>query len=56
MSRTISSDGSLYADSAYHSWLMLDWLRGKGIDPRINERAYRGRPLTQEQKDSNRCF
>ncbi|MDQ8196194.1 IS5 family transposase [Coraliomargarita sp. SDUM461004] len=37
-----------------HGWLMLDWLRGKGIAPQINERAYRGRPLTQEQKDSNR--
>lgn len=48
------ADGSLYADSAYNSWLMLDWLRGKGIDPQINERAYRNRPLTDEQKADNR--
>lgn len=47
-------DGSLYVDSAYHSWLMLDCLRGKGIEPHINERAYRNRPLTQDQKDNNR--
>ena len=50
-----STDGKLYADSAYNSWLILDWLTTKGIDPQINERAYRNRPLTQEQKVNNRA-
>lgn len=49
-----SGDGKLYADSAYSSWLMLSWLRGKGIDPHINERAYKNRPLSEEQKAKNR--
>lgn len=47
------SDKALYADSAYSSELMLHWLKTKGIEPRINERAYRNRPLSDEQKRSN---
>ena len=42
-------DGELYADRAYSSWL-----RGKGIDPQINERAHKNLPLTDEQKAKNR--
>ena len=49
-----NSDKVLYADSAYSSELMLHWLRTKGIEPRINERAYRNRPLSDEQKQTNR--
>ena len=45
-----STDGKLYADSAYNSWLILDWLTTKGIDPQINERAYRNRPLNSGTK------
>lgn len=50
-----STDGQLYGDSAYCSWLMLDWLRARGIDPQINERAYKNRPLSEEQKKTNRA-
>ena len=50
-----ASDQRLYADSAYNSFLMLNWLKnGKGVDPQINERAYRNRPLSDEQKQNNR--
>lgn len=50
-----ASDQRLYADSAYNSFLMLNWLEnGKGVDPQINERAYRNRPLSDEQKQNNR--
>lgn len=49
-----NSDELLYADSAYSSELMLHWLRTKGIEPQINERAYRNRPLSDEQKQTNR--
>ena len=42
-----STDSKRYAGSAYKSWCILHWLTTKGIDPQINERAYRNRPLTQ---------
>ena len=48
-----SGDG-LWADSAYLSVLIVDVLTLMGFDPHINERAYRNRPLTDEQKAANR--
>jgi len=44
----------LNADSAYVGEENEKILTGKGIIPRICERAYRGKPLTEEQKQSNR--
>ena len=43
-----------YADSAYKSKERDDSLHDKRIGNRILERAYRNRPLTSEQKRSNR--
>ena len=43
-----------WADSAYMSDDLLRFLAGKGIKANINERAYRNKPLTEEQKASNR--
>lgn len=48
-----SGDG-LWADSAYLSVLIVDVLTLMGFEPHINERAYRNRPLTDEQKAANR--
>jgi len=44
----------LYADSAYIGEPVDTMLREKGIIPQINERAFKGKPLTDEQKESNR--
>ena len=44
----------LWADSAYLSVLIVEVLKLIGFEPHINERAYRNRPLTQEQKAANR--
>ncbi|MGP1388036.1 MAG: IS5 family transposase [Thainema sp.] len=44
----------LWADSAYRSGLIVDVLMLMGFEPQINERAYRNRPLTKEQKAANR--
>lgn len=43
-----------WADSAYMSDELLKFLANKGIRANINERAYRNKPLTEEQKASNR--
>ena len=43
-----------YADSAYQSQAHDDWLSERGIENRIIKRAYRGRPLTEEDKKFNR--
>jgi IS5 family transposase len=48
-----SGDG-LWADSAYLSVLIVEVLKLIGFEPHINERAYRNRPLTDEQKAANR--
>jgi IS5 family transposase len=45
---------STWADSAYMSDDFLKFLATKGIQANINERAYRNKPLTDEQKASNR--
>lgn len=47
-------DGELHADSAYRSEEMEQTLREKGIKSQIHERAYRGKPLTDEQKAENK--
>ncbi len=44
----------LWADSAYLSKRIVDVLSLMGFDPQINARAYRNRPLSDEQKASNR--
>jgi len=44
----------LYADSAYIGEPIDTMLRGKEIIPQIIERAFKGKPLTDEQKESNR--
>jgi IS5 family transposase len=43
----------LYADSAYIGEPIDTMLRGKEMIPQIIERAYKGKPLTEEQKESN---
>ena len=43
----------LYADSAYTGEPIEKMLRGKEITPQIIERAYKGKPLTEEQKENN---
>ena len=44
----------LYADSAYIGEPIDAMLRGKEIIPQINERAFKGKPLTEEQIENNR--
>jgi IS5 family transposase len=44
----------LYADSAYIGGAIEGILQERGIIPQIIERAFRGKPLTEEQKESNR--
>ena len=47
-------DGELYADSAYRSREIDEKLKELNIRNRIHEKAYRNRPLTEEQKQNNR--
>jgi IS5 family transposase len=44
----------LWADSAYRSEAILKLLALKIIEAHINERAYRNKPLTEDQKAENR--
>jgi len=44
----------LWADSAYRSQVILALLLSKLIEANINERAYRNKPLTEDQKAENR--
>jgi len=44
----------LYADSAYIGEPIDTMLRGKEIIPQIIERGFKGKPLTEAQKESNR--
>lgn len=50
----VKPDVSLYGDSAYIGTDSGKALRDRGYDPQFNERAYRGHPLTDGQKASNR--
>ena len=45
---------TVYADSAYRSAEAEAMLKGKAVTSQIHERAYRNRPLTEEQQESNR--
>lgn len=47
-------DGSLWADSAYTGEPIEKVLVKKKIEGKIHEKGYRNRPLTEEQKISNR--
>jgi len=44
----------LHADSAYIGEPIDKILKDKGIIPQIIERAFKGKPLTEEQKENNR--
>jgi len=44
----------LYADSAYAGAPIAKALEDKGAENKIHERAYRNKPLTDEQKERNR--
>ena len=45
---------TLYADSAYRSAQIESELAGKGVKSRIHFKAARNRPLTEQQKESNK--
>lgn len=47
------SDNRLHADSAYKSEKIDRYLEQKRCENFIHERAYRGKPLTEKQKESN---
>jgi len=47
-------EGEVYADSAYRSAAAETMLAKKAVTSQIHERAYRNRPLTDEQKATNR--
>lgn len=47
-------EGEVYADSAYRSAEAETMLTDKQLTSQIHERAYRNRPLTDEQKERNR--
>jgi IS5 family transposase len=44
----------LHADSAYAGAPITKALEDKGVENKIHERAYRNKPLTDEQKQRNR--
>ena len=48
------TDGAVYADSAYRSAEAETMLAVKEVTSQIHERAYRNRPLTDAQKETNR--
>jgi IS5 family transposase len=50
----LNSIAKAWADSAYMSEDIIKFLKEKGIEANINERAYRNKPLTEEQKATNR--
>ena len=47
-------ESAVYADSAYQSEHHTAWLSDRGIDNRLTKRAYRNRPLSEEDKQFNR--
>ncbi|MEI6082692.1 MAG: IS5 family transposase [Verrucomicrobiota bacterium] len=48
------TEGAVYADSAYRSAEAETMLTKKEVHSQIHERAYRNRPLTDAQKETNR--
>jgi IS5 family transposase len=51
--RETDSGQELHADSAYTGEKIDNILKTKGIIPQIIERAFKGKPLTDEQKENN---
>jgi IS5 family transposase len=51
---TKKGDGEVYADSAYRSEDIEKDLAGKEVESQIHERAYRNKPLTEDQIENNR--
>lgn len=47
-------ESAVYADSAYQSEKHSNWLAERGIDNRLTKRAYRNRPLSEQDKQFNR--
>jgi len=47
------SDGEMFADSAYRSKEISAGLKDRAIRNRIHERAYRNKPLSEDQKTRN---
>jgi len=47
------SDNCVHADSAYDGKKIESYLEEKGCENQIHKRAYRNKPLTKEQKESN---
>ena len=47
-------EAAAYADSAYQSEKHDQWLSERGIDNRLTKRAYRNRPLSEQDKQFNR--
>ena len=52
--RETDSEQELYADSAYIGDKIESILKDRGIIPQIIERAFKDKPLTDEQKEANR--
>ncbi len=48
------ADKPLYADSAYRGEKQEEMLKAKNIESRVHERAYRNKPLTDEQQENNK--
>ena len=48
------NESAAYADSAYRSETHDQWLSERGIDNRLTKRAYRNRPLLEQDKRFNR--
>lgn len=48
------TDNQLHADSAYRSEKIETFLQEKRCQSQIHEKGYRGNPLTEEQKQSNK--
>jgi len=46
-------DNKLYADSAYRSEKIEEYLKSKNCESQVHEKGYRGHPLSEEQKESN---
>jgi transposase, IS5 family len=49
-----NNTAKLWADSAYRSKTILEFLELKRIEANINEKAYKNKPLTEEQKAENK--
>ena len=48
------TDKQLHADSAYRSEKIEKYLKEKNCQSLVHEKGYRGKPLTEKQKESNK--